>query len=229
MADRLEQVMSRLHALADPNWAAGMAHGGINTQQALGVAIPKLRLLAKDIGRDHALALALWETGIHEARILASMLADPKQVTQALMEAWAADFNSWDLVDQVCGNLFDRTPYAYSQALAWSERPQEFVRRAGFALMAWLAVHDKKAADARFEPFFPAILRQATDQRNFVKKAVNWGLRNIGKRNLALNAYAIATAQQMAQLDDKTAQWNAKDALKELTSEAVQTRLGKKT
>jgi len=211
--------------MANPANVAGMARFGINPENTLGISIPELRSMAKEIGKDHALAQELWTSGIHEARILAAFVDDPKKVTEVQMEWWVADFDSWDVCDQVCCNLFDRTPYAYQKALEWSCREEEFVRRAGFALMAWLPVHDKKAGDEQFEIFFPAIIRESSDGRNYVKKAVNWALRNIGKRNRSLNQRAIETAEKIARIDSKTAHWIARDALKELTSPAIQGRL----
>jgi len=211
--------------MADPANVAGMARFGINPENTLGISIPALRSIAKEIGKDHVLAQELWASGIHEARILAAFIDDPIQVTEVQMERCAAEFDSWDVCDQVCGNLFDRTPFAFQKALDWSSREIEFVKRAGFALMAWLAVHDKKAKDDRFEIFFPAIIQQSTDNRNYVRKAVNWALRNIGKRNRSLNWRAIETAEEVARIDSKTAHWIASDALKELTSLAIQSRL----
>lgn len=202
-----------------------MSHFGINPESALGIKIPVLRGMAKELGKDHELALALWASGVHEARILASMIDDPKLVTEGQLESWAAEINSWDLCDQCCGNLFDRSPYAYDKALEWSSREAEFVKRAGFALMAYLAVHDKKAPDETFENFYPAIAAQARDERNFVKKAVNWALRQIGKRNRSLNESALAVVSEIEQIDSKAARWIAADARRELTSEKVQARL----
>ncbi len=202
-----------------------MAHFGINPESALGIKIPVLRGIAKELGKDHELAQDLWESGEHEARILASMIDDPKLVTEEQLERWAADFNSWDLCDQCCGNLFDRTLFAYEKALEWSSREAEFVKRAGFALMAYLAVHDKKAPDEAFESFYPAIVGQARDERNFVKKAVNWALRQIGKRSRSLNESALAVVAEIEQLDSKAARWIAADARRELTGEKVQARL----
>lgn len=225
MTNTAEEILERLRKMANPANVAGMSRYGINPENTLGISIPNLRLLAKEIGKDHSLAQDLWTSGIHEARILAAFIDDPKQVTEAQMEQWAADFDSWDVCDQVCGNLFDRTPYAYQKAVDWSSREAEFVKRSGFALMAWLPVHDKKARDEQFELFFPAIIAQSTDSRNFVRKSVNWALRNIGKRNRWLNQRAIETAQEIACIDSKTARWIANDALKELTSLAVQSRL----
>lgn len=203
-----------------------MARYGIATQKALGVAIPDLRRLARAIGRDHDLAVRLWETEVHEARILASMIDDPAEVTEAQMEAWVHDLDSWDLCDQVCGNLFDRTRYAFRRAVAWSGRDEEFVKRAGFAVMAWAAVHRKDVDDREFEAFLPIIRAEATDERNFVKKAVNWALRQIGKRSPELNAKAIETAELIQKQDSKAARWTGSDALRELTSAAVRERLG---
>lgn len=220
-----DDILQRLHGLADPAATAGMARYGINTGKALGISIYKLRPLAREIGRDHALAEELWASGIHEARILAGMVDDPKAVTEAQLERWVADFDSWDLCDQCCSNLFDRTPLAYQKVFEWSERQEEFVKRAAFALMAALAVHDEKAEDDAFIQFLPIIQREATDERNYVKKAVNWTLRQIGKRNLHLNARAIETAEAIHEIDARAARWIASDALRELTGEKVQARL----
>ncbi len=220
-----EEVFARLRTLASPEWAAGMRHFGINTDRAYGISVPALRKLAREIGRDHALAQELWGSGVHEARLLASMIDDPDQVTEEQMERWAADLDSWDLCDGCCGNLFDKTPFAYRKAADWSARPEEFVKRAGFALMAYLAVHDKKAADEAFLAFLPLIQREATDGRNFVRKAVNWALRQIGKRNRSLNAAAIATAREIRAIDSPSARWIAADALRELTDPKTQARL----
>jgi 3-methyladenine DNA glycosylase AlkD len=226
-------IIARLRALANPENVAGMARFGINPESALGISVKTLREFAretrqqiKDKDERHALAAELWASSIHEVRILASIVDEPSRVSAAQMEAWAADFNSWDLVDQVCGNLFDKSPYGYAKALEWSAREEEFVRRAGFALMNYIALHAKHLPDPSFEPFFQAILTRADDERNFVKKAVNWALRGIGKRSKSLNTRAVEIARQMEQMPSRTARWNAKDALKELTSEAVQKRLG---
>jgi 3-methyladenine DNA glycosylase AlkD len=196
--------------------------GGAHT---LGISVPALRKLAKEIGQDHQLAQELWGSGIHEARILATMIDPPGQVTEAQMEAWVEDFDSWDVCDQCCLNLLRKTPLAHQKAVEWSGREQEFVKRAGFALMATLAVHDKKAGDEAFIAFLPLIQKEAVDGRNFVKKAVNWALRQIGKRNLALNRAAIRTAEEIRQLDSKSARWIAADALRELTGDKVQQKL----
>jgi 3-methyladenine DNA glycosylase AlkD len=202
-----------------------MARFGINVDNALGISVTQLRKLARQIQRDHDLAQQLWASGIHEARILASILDLPSEVSEAQMEAWAAEFNSWDLVDQCCGNLFDKTPFAWDKATQWSRREEQFVKRAGFSLMAYLAVHDKKAPDARFERFLPIIEREASDDRNFVKKSVNWALRQIGKRNGRLNEAAIRRAERIKRIDSKAARWIASDALRELTKPSVQQRV----
>jgi 3-methyladenine DNA glycosylase AlkD len=219
------QIIEMLAAHANPHALEGMAHYGINTQNTLGIAMPTIRKLARQIGKDHQLALQVWESGMHEARILAAFIDLPEQVTEEQMERWAGDFDSWDVCDQVCSNLFDRTSYAYSKALQWSQREEEFVKRAGFTLMAALAVHDKKAPAEKIRQFFPAIRQAATDERNYVKKAVNWALRQIGKRSAELNAEAIQVAEEIARIDSKTARWIASDARHELTSEKTRRRL----
>jgi 3-methyladenine DNA glycosylase AlkD len=221
----LEEILNLLQSLANPDNVAGMRRFGINPHNTLGVSIPSLRKLASELGKDHSLALALWQSEIHEARLLASMVDNVRQVSEAQMEAWVQDFDSWDICDQVCGNLFDRTPFAYEKAQEWSARSEEFVKRAGFVLMAGLAVHDKKASNAAFGPFFPILIREACDERNFVKKAVNWALRGLGKRNRSLNRTAIQTARDIQELNCKAARWIAADALRELTSEKIQSRL----
>ena len=217
--------MTKLEPLGDPAFRTGMRQFGIETKNALGVPVPALRKLAKEIGRDHKLAKELWASGVHEARLLATMIDDPGQVTERQMDRWVKDFNSWDLCDQCCGNLFDKTRFAWARAVAWAARDEKFVKRAGFALMAALAVHDKRATNRAFERLFPIIRREATDGRNFVRKAVNWALRQIGKRNRTLNRKAVATARAIRKIDSKAARWIASDALRELTGAAVQKRL----
>ena len=201
-----------------------MARFGINPNGALGLSVPYLRSLAKRIGRDHELAMGLWESGVHEARILASLVDDPRKVTEGQMEKWVADFDSWDVCDGCCGNLFDRTPYSFEKALEWARSDGEFVKRAGFVLMAELAVHDKKAPDSAFLRFFGAIERGSSDPRNFVKKAVNWAVRQIGKRNLKLNRAALELANRISLKESPSAKWVASDATRELKSEAVKKR-----
>ena len=216
-----DQIITNLQQRANPQAVEGMARFGSRPAQALGIPIPTLRKMAKEIGRNQALAVALWASGIHEARILASMLAEPQLVSAELMDEWINDFDTWDVCDQVCGNLFDRTPYAYLKAKEWCQREKEFVRRAGFVLMAELAVHDKQAQDEAFLQFFPLIKHYASDARNFVKKAVNWALRQIGKRNNHLRAVALECAYEIQDMDSKTARWVAKDALKELQAKEI--------
>ena len=164
---------------------------------ALGISIPHLRKTAKEIGKDHKLASELWNSGIHEVRILATMIDDPTKVTKSQMNKWVKDFNSWDLCDQCCNNLFGKTPFAIEKSFEWVERKEEFVRRAGFVLMAVLAVHNKKMSDEEFIAYFPIIEQHSVDERNFVKKAVNWALRQIGKRNINLNKEAILLCKKL--------------------------------
>ncbi len=193
---KADAILELLRAQADPANVAGMARFGISTQGTLGVPVRNLRSLARQIGKSHDLALALWESGIHEARILATIIDEPARVTAAQMNRWARDFDSWDVCDQACQNLFRYTPQAFEQAARWARARPEFVRRAGFSLMAGLAVKSKEAADSQFEAFFPLIAAGASDPRNFVKKSVNWALRQIGKRNAHLRRLAIRTAME---------------------------------
>jgi 3-methyladenine DNA glycosylase AlkD len=218
-------VLAELRAVADPSRLAGMARVGINVEGALGVSIPALRKLGRRLGRDHPLALDLWRSGIHEARILASMVDDPAQVTREQMEAWVLDFDSWDLCDQVISNLFDLTPFAASVVRAWTKRPEEFVKRAGFAMIAAHTVHDRTAPDRTFTAWFPAIRRGAKDDRNYVKKAVSWALRQIGKRNLELNAAAIVEAETLTMSDVPSARWVGRDVLRELRLDETRRRM----
>jgi len=216
----LDEILARLNALADPRNVEGQQRFGIRAAGQLGVSMPQVRALAKGRQRSHALALELWATNIHEARILASLVDEPQALTREQMEAWVADFDSWDVCDQVCMNLFGPHPLGMEMALAWPHRSEEFVRRAGFVLMAVQVVHRKDLPDAAFEPYFPLMLQYATDERNFVRKAVNWALRQIGKRNPALRERAIATARQMLEIDSGSARWIAHDALRELEKPA---------
>ncbi len=212
-------VIAGLKKLGSKRDAQGMARFGIKGE-LLGVSIYKLRPLAKEIGINHQLALELWETGVHEARLLAVFIDTPKEVTEKQLESWARDFDSWDVCDQATTSLFDKTPHAYKKVLAWSNREEEYVKRAAFALIAGLAVHDKQAHDEKFLAFLPIIEREAWDDRNFVKKAVNWALRNIGKRNKALNKAAIACAKRIQKQGTRSAKWIAADALRELEKKA---------
>jgi 3-methyladenine DNA glycosylase AlkD len=222
------EVVESLRAMANPRNVEGMARYGINPKGTLGISVWKLREIAGEIWRDHGLALELWKTGIHEARLLAAFIDDATKVTESQMDSWAEDFDSWDVCDQVTTALFDWTPHAYKKVLEWSERDEEFVRRAAFSLIAGLAVHDKNAPDERIERLLLLIRKAATDERNYVRKAVNWALRNIGKRNPSLNKRAIACAEEIQKLDSKAARWIASDALRELKGEKVRAMLGKK-
>jgi len=220
-------ILRRLRRLANPANVAGMARFGINPKNTLGISIPVLRQTARDIGKDHRLAQALWASGVHEARILAGFIDDPARVTPAQMNRWVVAFDSWDVCDQVCSSLFDRTPFAFQKAIEWTRRPEEFVKRAGFVLMAALAVHDRQTPDGPFERFLRIIVRGSADERNFVKKAVNWALRQIGKRNRRLHKKAIGEARVIQKLPYKAARWIAADALRELTGETVRRQLAR--
>jgi len=221
----VEEALELLQATAHPENLSGMQRFGINTNNALGVSVPDLQRIAKQIGRNHPLALEIYKTGVHEARILAAYLADPLLLTEEQMDVWVKDFDSWDTCDLVCSSLFDQSPFAIQKAFEWSAREEEFVRRAGFVMMAALAVHDKTMTDEQFEAFFSIIIKYSVDERNFVKKAVNWALRNIGKRNLRLNRAAIVVANQLLEIKSRSARWIARDALRELKSDRVQQRL----
>jgi 3-methyladenine DNA glycosylase AlkD len=193
-----------------------MARFGISSKNTLGIPVPELRRMARELGKNHELAIELWESGIHEARLLASMVAELEKFSEAEADSWIEDFDSWDVCDQACMNLLYATPFAFEKALEWSERKEEFEKRAGFALMACIAFKDKKAKDSDFESFFAAIKRESGDERNFVRKAVNWALRQIGKRNEKLRKRAIAVAREIRNKDSKSAKWIANDALREL-------------
>ncbi len=221
----LADVLEKLKARARPDQVAEMARYGMAADRRLGVSVPDMRKLAKEIGKDHQLALGLWKVGIPEARIVAGMIGEPEKLTEQQMEDWVKDINSWDVCDQVCMNLFDKTPLAWKKVRDWSKREEEFVKRAAFALIACLAWHDKEAKDEEFIKLFPVIRRGATDERNYVKKAVNWALRHIGKRNPNLNRAAIKAAREIRRIDSRAARWIASNAIRELQSEAVQNRL----
>jgi 3-methyladenine DNA glycosylase AlkD len=224
----VEDVLQKLKAKARPDQLEGMARFAIVGEGRLGVSVPEMRKLAKEIGRNHELALKLWRTGIPDARILAGMVGESDKLTEEQMEAWVLDFNSWDVCDQVCMNLFEKSPLAVKKIHDWAVREEEFVKRTAFALIACLAWHDKGAEDDKFVALFPVIKQGSTDERNFVKKAVNWALRNIGKRNPKLNRAAIKLAKEIQHMDSKAARWIAANAIRELESDAVQKRLIKK-
>ena len=221
-------IIQKLRTLSNSKAIEGMARFGITPQKTFGVSIPNLRKIAQEVGRNRNLAQKLWVSDIRETRILASMIDEPKKVTEKQMERWVKDFDYWEICDQCCMNLFEKTQFAYQKAEEWSQREEEFVKRAGYVLMARLAVSDKKAEDSQFEKIFPLIKRGSTDHRNFVKKAVNWALRQIGKRNLDLNKKAIKVAEEIQKIDLKTAKWISSDAIRELKSMPVQERLRKK-
>lgn len=229
----IDEIIKKLASLENPANIAGMKRFGIVTKKAFGVSAPVLKQLAKDIKKQtddrHKLALELWETGVHEARVIAYLIDNPKEVTEAQMDSWAADFDNWAICDGTCGHLFCKTEFAYKKVFEWSERDEEFIKRAGICLIAWLAVHDKKADDAQITQFLPLLENKADDERNFIKKAVNWSLRQIGKRNLNLNKLAIESAERIKLQDTKSARWIAADALRELKNEKTLERVRKKS
>ena len=223
-----EEIINELEELSNPGDIERRAEFGINHKKAFGVKMPELRGIAKITGKNHELAGKLWDEGYGETRILASLIDDPDLVTERQMEKWVVGFDSWDVCDQCCMNLFRKTSFAYQKIFEWSTREEEFVKRAAFTLIAVLAVHDKQAEDDKFEQFFPLIIRESTDNRNYVKKAVNWALRHIGKKNIPLNQKSIEIAKKIHDIDSKSARWIASDALRELKSEKVQKRLQKR-
>jgi 3-methyladenine DNA glycosylase AlkD len=220
-----DEIVNKLKSMANLENVKGMAKFGMTSEKRLGISVPEMRKMAKEIGKDHKLALNLWKTGIPEARIVASMVGEPDKLTEKQMESWVKGINSWDVCDQVCMNLFEKTPLAWKKIHDWSEREDEFVKRAAFSLIACLAWHNKEISDEKFFELFPVILRNATDDRNYVKKALNWALRHIGKRNLNSNKAAIKVAKEIREIDSKTSRWIASDAILELESEAVQKKL----
>lgn len=225
---RYQDILKELKSQGNPDAVAGMARFGITPKKTFGVSLPSMRKMAKTIGKNHELAQKLWQSEIREAMIVGTMIDDPELVTEKQMEDWVLDLDYWEICDQCIMNLFSWTGLAYQKAEEWSNRGEEFVKRAGFVIMARLAVINKKEPDEYFEHFLPIIEREATDDRNNVKKAVNWALRQIGKKNLHLNKKAIATAKRIQKKDSKAAKWIANDALRELTGEKVQERLKKK-
>ncbi|MDE1870964.1 MAG: DNA alkylation repair protein [Candidatus Micrarchaeota archaeon] len=219
-----KEIIRELESKSDPRGIEGMKRFGIDTDDALGISVVELRLMARKIGRSHDIALALWSSGIHEARILASIVEDKDKITERQMDEWANDFNSWDICDQCC-STFSYTKYAHRKAMQWSKSKKEFVKRAGYAMMAAIAVHDKGASDADLARFLPVIKAGATDDRNYVKKSVNWALRQIGKRSRRLNRLSIKTAKEIRNMDSRSARWIASDAIRELAGKQVQGRL----
>ncbi len=221
-------VIKRLEDKARPDQLEGMARFGISTKNRLGVSIPELRKVAKELRKNHELALDLWRTKFSDAMILASMIDDSEKLTEQQMEDWVRSFDSWDVCDQVCMNLFDKHALAWKKIVEWSKRDEEFVKRAAFSLIACLSVHDKEADDQKFLAFLPIIKRESVDNRNYVKKAVNWALRNIGKRNSNLNKATIECAVELKQMGSKASRWIGSNALRELESAAVQKKLAAK-
>jgi len=220
-----KEIIGELESLSNEKSIEGMARFGITPDKTYGVSMPNLRKLGKRIGTDHKLARKLWDAGFRETMILASIIDDPELVTEDQMEGWVREFDYWEICDQICMNLFWRVPLAVEKALEWSGRDEEFVKRAGFAIMACFGWKDKTAANERFKKFYPAMIRESNDDRTLVKKAISWALRNIGKRNLTLNREAIEVAETIKKQDSKAARWIASDVLRELTSEKIEKRL----
>jgi 3-methyladenine DNA glycosylase AlkD len=220
-----EEIILLLKENGNPKNVEGMARFGINPETALGITIAFQRNLAKQISKDHKLAQELWKSGIHEARILSTIIDEPDKVTKSQMDKYVNDFNSWDLCDQCCNNLFWKTDFAIEKSFEWIENEKEFIRRAGFVIIAVLSVHNKQMTNKDFLKYFPLIEKYSIDERNFVKKAINWALRQIGKRNLGLNKEAIKLCKKIISLESKSAKWIAKDALRELTSEKTLSRI----
>ncbi len=226
------EIIKELEALSDPAKIADLERYAIKTPKWFGIRVPELKAFSREVKKlvddRHATALELWKSGIYDVRAVAFMIDDPKKVTPEQMDAWAKDFDNWATVDGACSYLFCRTPYAYEKAVEWAKRKPEFEKRAAFALMAFLAVHDKKAQDDKIAAFLPLIEKHSDDNRNFVKKAVNWALRQIGKRSLELNKLAVETAVRIKEQGTPSARWIASDALRELENAAVRERLKRK-
>jgi 3-methyladenine DNA glycosylase AlkD len=222
-------VLAELKTIGDPEVRAKMSYFGINASKAHGISAPVLHAFARHIGKNQDLAEELWSSGVHEAKILAALLGEAHKITAAQMEKWVCDFDSWDVVDSACCYLYAAAEPAWKKIHEWSTRTAEYEKRAAFSLAAYLSYKDRAASDAQFEKFLRIIEREAYDDRNFVRKAVNWALRNIGKRNLRLNKSAIASAERIRLQNSRSARWIAADALRELRSDAVQKRLRRKT
>ena len=223
-----KQVLAWLEKKGTRRNVLGMARYGIVARRVFGAPMGQMLALKKRVGTDHALSLALWKTGWYEARLLAALVGDPARVTRRQMNAWAADFENWADCDTVCFHLFDRTPFAWEKARQWARSPREFVKRAGFALMASLALHDQTAPAARYLALLPLIEQGARDERNFVKKGVSWALRSIGQRSMALHRAALALARRLARSDDPPARWIGSDAVRDLTRPAVRARVARR-
>jgi 3-methyladenine DNA glycosylase AlkD len=225
---KVKQIVEQLKSHSNPKAVEGMARYGIVSKKVLGVSLPTLRRMAKEIGEDHALAMELWLTKIYDARLIAMMIEDPRSISEKQVDEWVKDFDNWAICDGCCVHLFRKTPFAWKKAKTWVRRKEEFAKRAGFVMMATLAVHDKITEDKKFISLFPSIKLAANDERNGVKKGVNWALRQIGKRNLALNKQAILLAGELKNMNSAGARWIAADAIRELKSDAVQKRLKRK-
>lgn len=218
---QVESIINQLKSMGSEKNREGMARFGIEASNAFGVSVTEMRKFGRAYSGNHELALALWKTGFHDAQMLAGIIDDPKQVTKEQMNDWVKDLNSWDVCDMACTNLFDKTDLAAEMAIEWSTREPEFEKRAAFSLMAGIAWHRKDESDETFLKFLPIIKRESTDERNFVKKAVNWALREIGKRNSNLHAAALKTAEEIKALDTKSSRWIANDAIRELKARQV--------
>lgn len=225
---KVDDVIALLERKGTKQMRASLANYGIHVKQAFGISVGTLRQIAKSLGPDHDLALELWRTQWYEARMLATFIGEPARLTAAQMDAWCRDFDNWGIVDTACFALFDRSAHAWKKAAQWASRRPEFEKRAGFALLWSLTVHDKEADDERFIDGLRLIEREATDERHFVKKAINMALRAIGKRNRALNAAAVGVARRLSEASDANARWVGTDALRELTSVSVKSRVAKK-
>jgi 3-methyladenine DNA glycosylase AlkD len=222
----LQDIVGRLELLSTPENIEGMERFGITPEKTYAVRIPELRKIAKESGKNHELALELWELDFRETKILACMIDDPERVSSAQLNEWVLEFDYWEICDQCCMNLFRKTSFAYNKIFEWGENEAEFVKRAAFSLLAVMAVHDKKQPNQQFEQYYPLLISASTDNRNFVKKSVNWALRSIGKKNSSLNKSSIDLAEEILALNTKSSKWIASNALKELKSEKVRKKLG---
>jgi len=223
----VKEIINKLELFANPEKLDGMARFAIVGDKRMGVSMPHMRKIAKDVGKNHQLALELWKTRIPECQIIAALIGEPDKLSENQMDEWVKDFNSWDVCDQVCMNLFDKSPFAIKKINEWADKDEEFVKRAAYATIACIVWHNKDASNESIMDFFPIIMKGANDERNFVKKSVSWALRHIGKRNLLLNKSAIKLAIEIKKLDTRPARWIASDVIRELESEAVQNRLRK--
>ena len=219
------EILEKLKSKSRSDQLEGMARYGIKIDKRLGVSIPDIRKIAKDFGKNHETALDLWKTGYADAKITAALIDEPEKVTETQMEEWVIGIDSWDVCDQICMNLFDKTTYAWKKIIDWSERNEEFVKRTAFSLLACLACHHKYADDNKFIEYFPLIKKNASDDRNYVKKAVSWSLRHIGKRNLNLHKAALKLADEIKQIDSKSAKWIGSDVVRDLNSDSTLRRL----